>query len=161
MQQQPQSFYTIRFPDCDPFGHLNNSRYLDYFLNAREDHLRDFYEFRLDDFYKKGAGWMVVGHNIRYLRPAMYNETVCIRSQLIDAGESHLLVELTMWDQPENTCKAICWTQFVPVSLRTGKRDKHDAGFFEFAKSLLVEGIDLAGGTEKRAMALSGSRPVQ
>ena len=29
-----------RFSDCDPFGHLNNARYIDYFINAREDHLR-------------------------------------------------------------------------------------------------------------------------
>ena len=27
----------IRFQDCDPYSHLNNGRYLDYFMNARED----------------------------------------------------------------------------------------------------------------------------
>ncbi len=27
----------IRFQDCDPYAHLNNGRYLDYFMNARED----------------------------------------------------------------------------------------------------------------------------
>ena len=30
---------TVRFQDCDPFGHLNNARYIDYFLNARQDQI--------------------------------------------------------------------------------------------------------------------------
>jgi len=32
-----QSTYQVRFQDSDPFRHLNNARYLDYFVNARED----------------------------------------------------------------------------------------------------------------------------
>lgn len=34
-----ESKVKIRFPDCDPFNHLNNSKYIDYFINAREDQL--------------------------------------------------------------------------------------------------------------------------
>ena len=40
----------IRFSDCDPIGHLNNQRYMDYFLNAREDHLRQYLAF---DMHKR------------------------------------------------------------------------------------------------------------
>ena len=39
----------IRFIDCDPIGHLNNSKYLDYMLNAREDHVEDYYGFTYQD----------------------------------------------------------------------------------------------------------------
>lgn len=154
MQKHPQSFYTIRFPDCDPFGHLNNSRYIDYLLNAREDHLRDFYDFKLDTVYKQGSGWMVVSHQVYYLRPAVYNEKVCIQSQLIDMSEGHLLVEITMWDESATTCKAILWTRFVPVNLKTGRKDKHLPEFMEFAQSLLVPGIDITAGPERRIAAL-------
>ena len=52
-----QSFYTVRFSDCDPLRHLNNARYIDYMLNAREDHLKEHYQMDLADFYKKGTGW--------------------------------------------------------------------------------------------------------
>jgi acyl-CoA thioester hydrolase len=43
MEKTPISFYTVRFNDCDPLGHLNNSKYIDYFLNAREDHLKEHF----------------------------------------------------------------------------------------------------------------------
>jgi len=33
----------IRFQDCDPFNHLNNSKYIDYFINTREDQLLEYY----------------------------------------------------------------------------------------------------------------------
>jgi acyl-CoA thioesterase FadM len=47
MELTPKSFYTIRFGDCDLFGHLNNARYLDYFINAREEHLKERYQVQL------------------------------------------------------------------------------------------------------------------
>lgn len=154
MQKLLQSFYTIRFPDCDPFGHLNNSRYIDYLLNAREDHLKDFYQLSLDSFYKKGLGWMVSSHQIHYVRPALYNERVCIQSLLIGMGESHLLVEMTMWDESLKICKAILWTRFVAVNLKTGRKEIHEPEFAEFAKSVLHAEIDLESGPEKRMAVL-------
>ena len=51
----------IRFSDCDPFNHLNNSRYIDYFINAREDHLLAYHDFNLYDLAKeKKLGWVAV-----------------------------------------------------------------------------------------------------
>jgi acyl-CoA thioesterase FadM len=47
---QPKSFYTVRFSDCDPMGHLNNARYIDYMLNAREDHLKQAYQINLLEY---------------------------------------------------------------------------------------------------------------
>jgi len=157
MQKLLQSFYTIRFPDCDPFGHLNNSRYIDYMLNAREDHLKDFYQMSLDQFYKEGLGWMVNSHQIIFIRPAIYNEKVAIQSCLIDAAESHLLVEMTLWDEALTTCKAILWTKFTHVNLKTGRKEKHGAAFSDFVKTVLVEEVDLEGGPQKRALVLSNS----
>jgi acyl-CoA thioester hydrolase len=48
MQKILQSTVKVRFQDCDPFNHLYNTRYLDYFLNSREDQLLDAYN--LDAF---------------------------------------------------------------------------------------------------------------
>ena len=39
------SHHRVRFADCDPMGHLYNARYLDYFMHAREDQLRENYDF--------------------------------------------------------------------------------------------------------------------
>ena len=35
LEKNPESKVVVRFPDCDPFNHLHNSRYIDYYLNAR------------------------------------------------------------------------------------------------------------------------------
>ena len=47
MQKAFESEALIRFPDCDPFNHLNNAHYLDYFINAREDHLMNGMGFNI------------------------------------------------------------------------------------------------------------------
>src|ERR1700742_1316561 len=107
MEKYLESVYTVRFNDCDPFGHLNNSRYIDYLLNAREDHLRMHYDLTLDTWHKQGYGWVVGGHEIIYLKPARYNERIVIQSQLLEAGDSHLLVEASMTDENEQQLKAI------------------------------------------------------
>ena len=44
-----QSTVKIRFQDCDPFNHLNNAAYLNYFVNAREDQILEQYGI---DIYK-------------------------------------------------------------------------------------------------------------
>ena len=54
-----ESSHLIRFPDCDPFNHLNNARYLDYFINAREDQVWDAYGINITTWQKPRvkAGW--------------------------------------------------------------------------------------------------------
>ena len=63
----PKSFYRVRFNHCDPMGHLNNSAYIDYFINGREDHLKYEYDIDLADFARKGLAWVVGEHEIKYL----------------------------------------------------------------------------------------------
>jgi YbgC/YbaW family acyl-CoA thioester hydrolase len=131
-----KTYYKIRFNDCDPFKHLNNSAYIDYMLNAREDHLKQFHNISMTDMYAKGLSWMVSNHEIAYLRPASYDEQVCIQSVLIKAGEGSLLVEMIMFDESCKLVKALLWTTFTHVNLQTGKRDNHPAWFQEIADSL-------------------------
>ena len=38
-----ESKMKVRFHDCDPFNHLNNSRYIDYIVTARGDQLLENY----------------------------------------------------------------------------------------------------------------------
>src|SRR5687768_6707393 len=112
MEKRLQSDYIIRFSDCDLFGHLNNARYIDYFLNAREDHLKKHYDMDLKSFHSQGLGWFVAGHEIVYLRPAQYNERVIIHSALFHASNDSLWVEFGMTDEKETHFKSLMWTRF-------------------------------------------------
>ena len=134
--KNPNSVYKIRFSDCDLFGHLNNARYIDYFLNAREDHLKDAYNFTLAEYYQKGISWVVTGHEIAYLRSAVYDEMVVIESCLLVAEPDGLYVELIMTDEAKSHLKAVMRTKFTPINPKTGKRELHTAEFMDWAKSI-------------------------
>ncbi len=139
MEKLLQSFYTVRFNDCDPFSHLNNARYLDYFLNAREDHLLTYYQLRLTDFAKRGIGWVVNSHEIQYTRPALYNEKIGIQSCLIELGPAHLVVKMVMHDEALQTSKATLLSRFTCINLKTGRKENHPDDFMEFAMNVVVE----------------------
>ncbi|WPR70330.1 acyl-CoA thioesterase [Flavobacterium sp. NG2] len=136
MNKTPQSTYRIRFNDCDLFGHLNNSKYLDYFINAREDHLKQFYEFDLSEYYKSNLGWVVWSHEIAYVRPAKYNEMVMIQSSLLSACDQFLHFEAIMLDENQNHLKAIMRTKLIHVSTVTGKKELHSSDFLKWAKTI-------------------------
>jgi YbgC/YbaW family acyl-CoA thioester hydrolase len=150
MEKRLQSGYVIRFSDCDLFGHLNNARYIDYFLNAREDHLKTYYDMDLQSFYKQGLSWFVASHEIMYLRPAQYNERVIIHSALLHADNDLLWVEMQMTDEKETHLKSLMWTKFVPVNIKTGRKEIHPPSFMDFAHQVVVNDIDLQAGLKER-----------
>jgi acyl-CoA thioester hydrolase len=154
MEKTPFSFYKIRFSDCDLFGHLNNARYIDYFLNAREDHLKDHYDLELKNFYVTGISWLVVSHEIIYRKPAIYSEMVRISSTLVKVTSESLLVEMIMTDEKEQHLKSILWTTFVPVNVKTGKKENHPASFMEFASGVENTELDISQGIKGRELAI-------
>jgi len=128
LQTTWETEYLIRFPDCDPFNHLNNSRYIDYFINAREDHLLKFHHFNIYELAReKGISWVVSEHQIVYLKPALLMETVIIQSTLIRMDEREIEVELIMWNQDKTILKDFLWTKFVHFNLKTQRREIHSA----------------------------------
>lgn len=151
-----KTYYKIRFNDCDPFKHLNNAVYIDYMLNAREDHLKQFHNISMADMYAKGLSWIVGHHEIVYLRPALFDEQVCIQSALIKAREGSLLVEMIMFDESCQQLKAVLWTTFTYVNLQTGKRDNHPAWFQETADNLQTSELQRFSGVKERVAELRG-----
>ncbi|MGB3468194.1 MAG: acyl-CoA thioesterase [Cyclobacteriaceae bacterium] len=119
MEKLLTSEVTIRFQDCDPFNHLNNARYLDYFINAREDQIIAAYQL---DVFKlaatKGKSWVISSNQIAYFRPAQVMEKVSIETRLIDFTEKRLLVEMQMWDKDQSDMKALLWAGFTHFDLK-------------------------------------------
>lgn len=126
LQKTWESKSLIRFPDCDPFNHLNNSRYLDYFINAREDHLLKYHHFNIYELAReKGISWVVGKTQIVYLKPALLMETVIIQSSLIRLDEQEILVEMSMWNGDKTVLKSFMWTNFIHFNLKTQRRESH------------------------------------
>lgn len=116
----------IRFPDCDPLNHLNNARYIDYFINAREDHIVANMNFNIYHFAAQhGLSWVVGKNQIAYLKPAFLMETVVIDSTLLKLGEKDVFVEMKMWNERKDKLKAVLWSTFVHINMKTQKPEKH------------------------------------
>ena len=116
----------IRFPDCDPFNHLNNARYIDYFINAREDQIMANLHFNIYQYAaQNGFGWVVSKNQIAYLKPAYLMETVVIESALLKLGEKAVQVEMRMWNEKKDKLKAVLWSEFVFINMKTAKPADH------------------------------------
>jgi YbgC/YbaW family acyl-CoA thioester hydrolase len=133
-----ESNMKIRFHDCDPFGHLNYSRYIDYIITARGDQLIDNYDF---DIYKlaeeKGLGWVTAQTQISYLAPAYLMEEVCIQTQLLAYSQKSLMLEGTMWNKKKTAIKALMWTKLVHYHLPTQKSHLHAIELMQFFESIV------------------------
>ncbi|MBF4516954.1 acyl-CoA thioesterase [Flavobacterium sp. ANB] len=129
----------IRFQDCDPFNHLNNSKYLDYFINAREDQIAENYDLDIFKFMKTtGLSWVVASNQINYLKPAFTMETVLIESQLIQYTDNLLLVEMKMWNENETELKAILWIKFIHYNIQTQKTANHSDDLMQLFQSVVI-----------------------
>jgi len=129
----------VRFQDCDPFNHLNNAKYIDYFINAREDQLLENYGLDIFDIAnKQGLSWVVASNQICYLKPAYTMESILIESQVITQNSKSLMVEMRMWDEAQTTLKAILWTNFIHVDLKTQRPVNHSAEFSQLFADIVL-----------------------
>jgi acyl-CoA thioester hydrolase len=132
-EKEPSSIATIRFQDCDPFGHLYNARYIDYFINAREDHLAEYYAL---DIYERQKvcqeNWLITNHQIAYIAPALFRERVIIKTRLLNFTADSILMEGIMLNAAGANMKSVIWTQFKYFSFAKGRALHHPADIMDF-----------------------------
>lgn len=139
MEKIPESKVKIRFIDCDPLGHLTNSRYVDYMLNAREDHVNEAYNLDYFEYSKTtGNAWVAYQNQITYLREVSFNEQVIISSKIIEIQESEGIIEILMMDNEKKQVKAVLWTTIVHMNLFKRKRENHSDEIYEMLQQVLV-----------------------
>lgn len=137
--KEPESQVLVRFQDCDPYGHLNNSKYLDYMLNVREDHLINTYDFNVFKMAKEeGRAWVVGHHEMTYVRPVFVMEKVIVQSRLIDYTEKYVQAEMVMYDLHKTHVKAVLWTKFFHFDIKTQRGKEHSEDHLKLFKNLLV-----------------------
>ncbi|WP_210487076.1 acyl-CoA thioesterase [Rufibacter aurantiacus] len=129
----------IRFDHCDPFGHLNNSAFLNYFQNEREDQVEAAYGLDIHAFFRKtGRAWVVGQNQIVYLNPAVVRELVTIQTSIRHVTDSSMLVEHLMLDEKKEKLKAVLWTKFVYIDVRKTSRATHEPELMELFEEVVV-----------------------
>jgi thioesterase III len=126
----------VRFQHCDPLGHLNNSAYIDYFLNAREDQLMEYYH--IDTYHyamTKHKAWVVANHTINYHIPLKARQEVNVHSYLTSYTSKSIQVnfEMTLEDRKYATLL----TTFVHIDLSSGRPVEHDDEWMQFFNEIL------------------------
>ncbi|WP_205502970.1 acyl-CoA thioesterase [Rufibacter psychrotolerans] len=130
----------IRFDHCDPFGHLNNSAFLNYFQNEREDQVEAAYGLDIHAFFRKtGRAWVVGQNQIVYLSPALVRELVTIQTSIRQVSETSMLVEHLMFDAEKKKLKSVLWTKFVYIDVRKNERAQHEPELMELFKEVVVK----------------------
>lgn len=128
-----ESNVRVQYQDCDPFNHLNNSKYIDYIVAARTEQLLENYEFNTAEIaQKQGIGWVAAQTQISYLYPAVWLEKVTVETKLIDFSVSSLLVEAVMWNENKTHIKAIMWAKLVHFSIKAQQSFKHSEELMNF-----------------------------
>jgi len=139
----PETQHRIHFQDCDMLGHLNNARYLDYFLNAREDQTTEHYDLNLGELSRaQRAAWVITKHHLSYLKPARHGVVVRIRTQLIHFDNQNLVVEMQMRSEDGHRLLALLWSEMAFVQLPAGTRLDHGDALMDMLEELDVPGID-------------------
>ncbi len=129
----------VRFQDCDPFHHLNNSKYIDYFLNVREDQILENYDLNVFDIKKnQGKAWVVSSNQIAYFKPAYMLETVMVKTKLIHYTDKDLLVEMKMLDKSESQLKALLWAKFTHFDVVNKVSAEHSNSLMDLFKSVVL-----------------------
>ena len=140
--QTPETTRRVHFQDCDMLGHLNNARYLDYFLNAREDHTTEHYALNMGALAREQhAAWVITKHHLSYLKPAKQGAQVRILSQLIHFDNSNLVLEMQMRNEDGTRLLALLWSEMTYVATPAGTRTDHANALMDLLDELDVEEV--------------------
>lgn len=132
-----ESTVRIQYQDCDPFNHLNNSKYIDYIVAARTEQLLENYAFNTAKIAQNdGLGWVAAQTQISYLFPAVWLEKVVIETKLTSFSESSLSVEAFMWNENKTHIKAIMWSKLVHFNIKLQKSHKHSTELMQFFEQI-------------------------
>ncbi len=143
MPVEAESRVIIRFQDCDPLMHLNNSKYFEYFFNAREDQVSKLYGFSFEAMFRElRTSWVVYQHQIAYVRPAQISEWVRITSRVIFYNEDKMVTEYFMTNDLRTELKTMLWTTSKHISIATGKRVPHPQEVMDYLGATCVPDLD-------------------
>jgi acyl-CoA thioester hydrolase len=89
-----------------------------------------------------------------YAKPVHYAEVVNITTGLLKVTPDMLHVEMYMTDKNNTTLKALLWTTFIPVNVKTGKKETHAIEIMEALQNLQRTDVQHCSNMDERVCAL-------
>lgn len=91
-------------------------------LNAREDHVEEFYGFTYEEYAKKtGCTWIAIQNDIAYLQEVRANSKVIISSKTIELNDRISKVEILMKSPDERIIHSVLWITVIYFDMKQRK----------------------------------------
>ena len=123
--------YRVRPDDIDLFKHVHNSRYFDYVMAARYEHMERFYGMGMEKFMEQGHGWVVKTAYVDYKRALIMGEYFKVQTGIETIDERGCRVKFTITSKATGKICSNGWFDYVMIDILTGKGIKIPADVIE------------------------------
>ena len=124
----------VRGYHLDMYQHVNNARYLEFLEEARWHFIES--KIDLNEWMKKGLGFVVVNININYRKPASLDQTLEIQNNISRLNVRSATIEQKIYLENTDILVADAAVTFVIVDTKTGKSVSLEGELLELMKSL-------------------------
>lgn len=111
----------VRPDDIDLFQHVHSTRYLDYVLAARFDQMERCYGMAMEEFMKRGLGWVVRRSFIEYKRPLKMSDRMVVRTRIEEFFKDGVKVWFEILRLPDRKQSCAGWCDYTLTNLATGR----------------------------------------
>lgn len=112
----------VQFSHVDPYGHLNTSKYVEFFINHRIHSAEQQLECYTMDIVKElSIGFVVHDMQLRFFIPCFQGELLEIASWMNEKSDYGFSMYMTMSSASKRKVKAIAKVHFVSVDMKSGR----------------------------------------
>ncbi|MFA5832661.1 MAG: acyl-CoA thioesterase [Bacteroidota bacterium] len=114
----------VRPDDIDMNNHVHNSKYLELVLAARYEQMTRDYKMSMDEFIRRGLGWVVNTCFIQYKRPLVLGDVAIVKTGILEFGTSSAKVGFEIFRKETNKLSADGYFDYTLVNLTSGRSEK-------------------------------------
>ena len=114
----------VRPDDIDMNNHVHNSKYLELVLAARYEQMTRDYKMSMDEFIRRGLGWVVNTCFIQYKRPLVLGDIAIVKTGILEFGTSSAKVGFEIFRKETNKLSADGYFDYTLVNLTSGRSEK-------------------------------------
>ena len=105
----------VEFTDCDPYGHMASSRYLEMAVNHRMSAVTEQLGFdTLKTVKETGIAFVNKEVNLKYRSPAQFDDWITVESWVDEIQEFQLVVKVRLTNR--DTGKIVCRVRIYTVT---------------------------------------------
>jgi YbgC/YbaW family acyl-CoA thioester hydrolase len=131
MHSKFESAFQVRPDDIDMFQHVHNSTYFDYVLAARYDQMARCYGVPMEEFLKRGLGWVVRIAHVEYKRPLGLGDRFVVRTWIEEMKRFGVVVSFEIERNDDQTIACAGWFDYVMINMESGRPKELPQEFVE------------------------------